>query len=331
MMGLFSKRRSQRNGTRTKPLSILFTTDLHGSEAAFRKYVNAAVKFNADACVLGGDLTGKALVPLVEDGGEYSAEFMGRRLSASTDQELADIERTIRLAGQYPFRTTAAGVAHMRDHPEAVDEVFLAAMRESLHGWFDLAAERLGDRGVKLFAICGNDDPLELDEVLASHAFVEHVDGRVAELAPGIAVLGFSGANRTPWNSPREFDEDDIRARLERSIGMLEATETSIWNIHVPPRNSGLDTCAEVRADLTVVSDGGEPRLHGAGSTAVRELIEAYQPQLTVHGHIHESRGISKLGTTVSVNPGSEYTEGILRAAFIRIGTAGVKTQLLST
>lgn len=59
-----------------------------------------------------------------------------------------------------------------------------------------------------------------------------------------------------------------------------------------------------MRDDLTVVTDGGEPRMIGAGSTAVRELIERYQPKLSVHGHIHESRGISRLGSTVAVNPG---------------------------
>lgn len=321
----------KKNGGNDDALRILFATDLHGSESAFRKFVNAAVEFKADIALLGGDLTGKTLVPVLPSNGGYTAEFMGRQLKAESEPELAELERTIRLAGRYPFRTTTKDTERMREQPEEVDRVFLEAMRASVQGWFDLAAERLAPRGIRMFAIAGNDDPRGLDEVLEGHEFVESVDRMLAEIAPDIEVVGFSGANRTPWNSPREYDEQEIHAILEEEIGRIRAPERSIWNIHVPPRNSGLDTCPEVRPDLTVVSDGGEPRLHGAGSSAVRELIEQYQPMLSVHGHIHESRGIGKLGKTVAVNPGSEYTEGVLRAAFIRIDPKrGVRAQLLS-
>jgi Icc-related predicted phosphoesterase len=312
-------------------LRILFTTDLHGSESAFRKFVNAAVEFKADIALLGGDLTGKSLVPVLQSNGGHTAEFMGRQLKADTRGELAELERTIRLAGQYPFRTTQEETDRLREHPGDVDRVFVDAMRVSLEGWFDLAAERLGPKGIRLLAIAGNDDPREIDDVLREHEFVQHVDRDVFEIEPGVEVVGFSGANRTPWHSPREYDEPEIRTIIEERIARLAAPEKSIWNIHVPPRNSGLDTCPVVRPDLTVVNDGGEPRLHGAGSSAVRELIDQYQPMLSVHGHIHESRAISKLGGTVAVNPGSEYTEGILRAAFIRIDPhRGVRAQLLS-
>lgn len=322
----------KRGGSGDSALRVIFTTDLHGSESAFRKFVNAAAEFDADVALLGGDLTGKMLVPVLPVNGGYRAEFMGRQLTADSAEELTDLERTIRLAGQYPFRTTSEETDRLRHHPEDVDHVFIEAMRVSLQGWFDLAAERLGPRGIKMFAIAGNDDPREIDEVLREHEFVQHVDSDVAEMELGIQIVGFSGANRTPWNSPREYDEPEIRTILEERVRRLTDPEKSIWNIHVPPRDSGLDTCAAVRPDLTVVKDGGEPRLHGAGSSAVRELIEQYQPMLSVHGHIHESRAISKLGKTVAVNPGSEYTEGILRAAFIRIDPKrGVRAQLLST
>jgi Icc-related predicted phosphoesterase len=234
------------------------------------------------------------------------------------------------MSGQYPFRTTPDELEFITSRPEEIDQRFLDAMRESLRSWFDLAAERLAGRSTRMAAIAGNDDPPEIDEVLAGHEFVEHVDQRVVEIGD-LEIVGFSGANRTPWKSPREYDEDEIRSMLEQEIARLRDPEQSIWNIHVPPYGSGLDTCYEIRDDLTVVTDGGEPRLIGAGSTAVRDLIESYQPKLSVHGHIHESRGVSRLGSTVAVNPGSEYTEGVLRAAYIRVGSRGVKAQLLST
>jgi Icc-related predicted phosphoesterase len=325
---LFKRRRKASEG---ESLRLLFTTDLHGSESAFRKFVNAAIAFEVDVALLGGDLTGKALVPVVAAGDEHTADFMGRVLRARSDAELTELERTIRLAGQYPFRTTPDEVEWLRTHPEEVDRRFLHAMEESLTRWFDLAEERLAPKGIRMFGIAGNDDPRQLDAILAGHPFVEHVDGQLAELDQDLQIIGFSGANRTPWHSPREYDEVEIRAILEEDVAKLRDPARSIWNIHVPPRNSGLDTCPEVRPDLTVVNDGGEARMIGAGSSAVREMIEIYQPALSVHGHIHESRAISRLGGTVSVNPGSEYTEGILRAAVIRMGPRGVKAQLLST
>jgi uncharacterized protein len=66
-----------------------------------------------------------------------------------------------------------------------------------------------------------------------------------------------------------------------------------------------------------VLDPVGEPKMIPVGSTAVRDAILKYQPMLALHGHIHESSGIRKLGTTTLVNPGSEYAEGILRGALI--------------
>jgi Icc-related predicted phosphoesterase len=55
------------------------------------------------------------------------------------------------------------------------------------------------------------------------------------------------------------------------------------------------------------------------GSTAVREAITRYQPLLSVHGHIHESKGVAKLGRTLAVNPGSSYSDGVLQAAVLEL------------
>ncbi|MDX6513728.1 MAG: uncharacterized protein QOE36_3232, partial [Gaiellaceae bacterium] len=53
------------------------------------------------------------------------------------------------------------------------------------------------------------------------------------------------------------------------------------------------------------------------GSTAVRAALESYGPRLSLHGHIHESRGVARVGRTIAINPGSEYGEGILRGLII--------------
>jgi Icc-related predicted phosphoesterase len=314
----------------SQPLRILFGTDLHGSEPAFRKLVNAAVKYDADVLMLGGDLTGKAIVPIIAVNGHHEADLSGRTVMVSTAAELAELEQTIRLGGQYVFRSTPDEVEALRSDPAKVEQLFHAAQRESLQSWFDLAEERLGPRGVRAYVIAGNDDPFEIDDVLLGHPFVASVDHRTTEIADGISVLGFGGSTPTPWNTPREYADDDVGARVRELAEQLPDPRASIWNIHVPPYGTGLDFAPEIGADLTMKMDAGQQRLIPVGSQAVRDAIVAYQPLVGLHGHVHESRGFAKLGSTVVVNPGSEYSEGVLRAAFIVVKRGKARVQFLS-
>ena len=80
-----------------------------------------------------------------------------------------------------------------------------------------------------------------------------------------------------------------------------------------------------------MVLDGGEPRIVSVGSAAVRELIERYQPLLSLHGHIHESRAIAKIGKTTCVNPGSAYSEGVIDGAVVELRKGKVKACQLVT
>jgi Icc-related predicted phosphoesterase len=296
----------------------LFATDLHGSEVAFRKFVNSGLTLKADVLVLGGDLTGKALVPLITENGGYTADFNGQSTYAEAGEAAEQLERTIRLSGQYPIRVTQEEYEELRLDPTLVTRRFHQAMRASLTSWFDLAQERLAGRDVRLLVIAGNDDPFEIDPALSGHPFAEFIDGRVLTLADGTEVLGFGGSNPTPWNSPREYPEGDIASRLGVLARELHDPAQSIWNVHVPPRDTGLDTAAEIDGEFRVVRDGGQARTIPVGSQAVRDLIEEVEPGLGVHGHVHESRAVAHLGASIVVNPGSEYGEGILRAALIK-------------
>ena len=65
--------------------------------------------------------------------------------------------------------------------------------------------------------------------------------------------------------------------------------------------------------------DGGEPRIVPVGSKAVRTLIEEVQPVLSLHGHIHESKAVAKIGKTTCVNPGSAYSEGVIDGAVVEL------------
>jgi Icc-related predicted phosphoesterase len=311
-------------------LSILFATDLHGSDSAFRKFLNAGLHFKADVLVLGGDLAGKALVPVVAENGGVVADLGSKRMHASGAEELADLEKTIRMTGRYPVHCTEEELLHLQQNPEAVDARFLQAMRETLRSWLDLAEERLGPRGIRLIAIAGNDDPTELDEIIAEHSYAEWVDGHVAEIGDGIEVVGYSYVNPTPWNSPREHAEERLEQEMRGLVGKLRDPERSIWNIHVPPHNTGLDLAPEVTDDYRIVNQGGTPKMVPVGSTALRSIIEEVQPIASVHGHVHESRARMKVGRTLAVNPGSAYSEGTLQAAFLRIGKKGADVQFLT-
>jgi Icc-related predicted phosphoesterase len=309
----------------------LFATDLHGSEVAFRKFLNAGLSLKADVLLLGGDLTGKALVPLIRSNGGYVADFNGRRMQAELGEATAELERTIRLGGQYPIKVSEDEYEELRASPDLVTTRFHQAMCEALTSWFDLAQERLAAREVRLLVIAGNDDPFAIDGALTSHPYVEFVDGRVITLGDGVEVVGYGGSNPTPWSSPREYPEELIASQLRTLVGQLRDPARSIWNVHVPPRASGLDTAAEIDGEFRIVRDGGQPRTIPVGSSSVRELIEDLQPGIGVHGHVHESRAVNHLGRAVVVNPGSEYSEGILRGVLIkRHKSKGYQVQMFS-
>lgn len=300
-------------------LTILFATDLHGSEAAFRKFVNAGKQFKPDVMVMGGDLAGKAVVPVVPENGHHVAELGSRKLVATNGEEVAELEKTIRMTGRYPMQMTLEDLERMQSDPAEVEALFLRAMGDTLKLWLDLAQERLEPIGIRTVAIAGNDDPLPLDQIIDDHPYVEWVDGRVAELANGIEVVGYSWVNPTPWDSPREHPEERLEEDLRGLTGLLQDPERSIWNIHVPPFDTGLDSAPAVTDDFKLITDGGQPRMVPVGSRAVRSVLESVQPIVGVHGHVHESRSRVKLGRTLVVNPGSAYSEGTLQAAFIRI------------
>jgi Icc-related predicted phosphoesterase len=94
----------------------------------------------------------------------------------------------------------------------------------------------------------------------------------------------------------------------------------AIFNFHDPPKDSTLDTCPMLdwtKDPPQQISQGGQPVMYGAGSSSVRAAIEKYKPMLGLHGHIHESQSVAKIGRTTCINPGSEYAEGVLRGCLV--------------
>jgi uncharacterized protein len=165
----------------------------------------------------------------------------------------------------------------------------------------------------------GNDDPWSCDEVLEHASHVVACDDRVVEVGPH-EMISCAYANPTPWDSPRELDENALYERIKRLADQVQAPERAIFNLHVPPYDSGLDTARQINPDLTVVYQSGAPVEVPVGSTAVRQILEEYQPALALHGHIHESRGEARIGRTLAINSGSEYNTGRIHGVTVTLG-----------
>lgn len=312
-----------------KPLSLFYAGDVHGSRVCWKKFVNAAAHYPADALIMGGDLTGKALVPIVREGdGSYSAEVIGERRLARTAEELDQVQRAISTNGMYPLIVDQDEARRLAEDSARREQAFERALLDELRLWIEFADERLGGTDRRAYVIPGNDDPWSIDEVLSSGTSVDACDEQVRNVGPH-EMISFGYSNRTPWQTPRELDEDEIYSRLRALVDQLENPSDAIFNIHVPPRDSSLDTAYEVDEELRYVTKGGRPHEIATGSSAVRQIIEEAQPLLSLHGHIHESRGVTTIGRTVAINPGSDYGSGHLDGCLVRLAPDRVVNQYL--
>jgi Icc-related predicted phosphoesterase len=320
---LLRRRRRAKDRPATATLDLYYASDVHGSEQCWRKFLGAGRFYGVQGLIMGGDLTGKAIVPITIEGDRFSATFIGESLSGSGEEELETLEKAIRYNGMYPWRAGAAEIAAAEGDLAIREELFERVMIDELRRWIDLADERMSEYGIDVFVMPGNDDPWSCDAVIEAASHVTACDDRVVRVGDH-EMISSAYANPTPWNSPRELDEDALYQRLRGLADQLESPETAIFNLHVPPHNSGLDTANEINPDLTMVFKGGQPNPIPVGSTAVRQLIEEYQPLLALHGHIHESRGEVRIGRTLCVNSGSEYNSGRIHGVTVKLGASDV-------
>jgi Icc-related predicted phosphoesterase len=295
-----------------------------GSERCWKKFLRAAPFYQAEASIMGGDLTGKAIVPIAQgDDGGFEAEFLGERRAGQSASDLDDLIGAIRYNGMYPWLAPREEIDRVRDDAGARDALFEEVIVDELQRWIDLADDRIGEQDVALFVMAGNDDPWSCDAVLRAARRVVFCDDRVVHAGPH-EMISCAYANPTPWHSPRELNEDELYSRIRRLAEQLENPHSAIFNLHVPPFDSGLDRANEIREDLSVVFVGGQPHEIPVGSTAVREIIEEYQPLLSLHGHIHESRGAAQIGRTLAINSGSEYNSGRIHGVTVKLTTERV-------
>jgi Icc-related predicted phosphoesterase len=305
-------------GRRKPVLTLFFATDLHGSEKCFGKFLNAASFYDVDALILGGDLSGKIIVPIIDDGhGKFRTRFLDHDFVLESTAEVAEMEKRIRLNGLYPYRCSRAELDEVQADEQRRAEVIRRIVRDDLERWLLKADEKLSSADVPCLAIAGNDDEPFVAELLAESSCIRSCDEAVETLG-SFQVLGFGYSNPTPWNSPRELSEPELGVRLDALTAELDAGRPAIFNIHVPPYNSGLDFAPELLPDRRLAS-GGHMQTVPVGSTAVAQTIESHRPLLALHGHVHESRGAFRLDGSLCLNPGSEYNAGVLRGVIVKL------------
>jgi len=305
---------------------VFFATDLHGSETCWRKFLNSAKFYGCDVLICGGDMTGKAIVPLVEEDGHFSYTLAAERQVVSAGQ-IAEVENTIRRKGYYPLRVTPERLHQLDQDAEVRADTFRQVMLDGVERWMNLASEKLSGSGVRCFVSPGNDDEFEVDDVVRKSDFVELGEGRMIDI-DGFTMISSGWSNPTPWNTHREESEEKLAERIDAMAKQVPDMSKAIFNLHCPPYRSGLDEAPAIDADLKLLHGGRA--LRPVGSKAVRDAIDRYQPLLSLHGHIHESKGAVKLGNTLAINPGSAYEEGMLMAAIIQLDAKkGIKSYQL--
>jgi len=316
-MSFFSKK------PKKNPTRLFFATDIHGSERTFRKFINAGKFYEVNVIVMGGDIQGKLMIPIIkESNGHHRATVQGRVEQLTTEEELKALTSKLDILGFYHKVMEEDEFKSLQADPKAVEALFNELAKQKLINWVNLAEERLKGTGIKCFVTGGNDDEWEVLNVMKkepteSFFACENEMVYVDESHPMISV-GIS--TPTPWETPREVSEEELGKLIEEMALKVPDMNKAIFNFHDPPKDSTLDTCPMLDWDKDPpeqIVQGGQPVLHGAGSVAVREAIEKYNPMLGLHGHIHESQSVAKLGRTTCINPGSEYAEGILRGCLV--------------
>jgi hypothetical protein len=305
---------------------IFFATDVHGSDICWKKFIAAADFYKANLIVLGGDMTGKALVPIIaEKDGTHTLDFQDNHLVLKKPEEVPKLERRITDRGYYPVRIERKLLDEL--NPEKLsewsNETFGKLMIARIKYWVDYADEKLKNSGIECYVCPGNDDMFKIDDIIRESKSVSDAESRVVQIGGAYEMVSSGWSTPTPWKTYRECREEELAKKIAKMTDQLRNPGKSVFNLHNPPISSHLDEAPELTKDLDL--KGGGRITKSVGSVAVREAIEKCQPLLGLHGHIHESKGVVKIGRTTCINPGSVYEEGTLLGAIVDLEDAKIK------
>jgi Icc-related predicted phosphoesterase len=308
--------------TRKKLTRLFFATDLHGSERTYRKFVNAGKFYEATVLVMGGDITGKLLIPIIKESNGYRATLQGRTEHLTTEDELRALQERLGTLGFYYTILDDDAFRVLQSDPKAIEMLFHDLARQRLEAWVELAETRLKGTGIKMFVTGGNDDDPQVLQALHHNNLGSFLacEGQMVNVDDDHTMISVGNSTPTPWKTPREIPEEQLGAIINTMIAKVPNLQRCIFNFHDPPVNSNLDTCPMLDWNTDPpqpIVKAGQLVMQGAGSQVVRLAIEKHQPMLGLHGHIHESQGVAKIGRTTCINPGSEYGEGVLRGCLV--------------
>lgn len=311
-------------------MRFFFATDVHGSEICWKKFIAAGKFYEVDTLVLGGDMTGKAIIPIIAQGNnKWKVTLLEQETILEGKEEVDKMVATIMNRGYYPHVTTPDEVKEISETPGRSDELFSDYVIKTMQRWMEYADQKLAGTGIKCYVCPGNDDVFEIDAVIESSKSVRSVEGKVVWLDDNHEMISTGWSNPTPWDTHREEDEDALLKRIGAMIAQLKNMENAVFNLHAPPYGSGLDDAPELTKDMRLAYAGRS--MIPVGSKAVLQVIEKYQPLLSLHGHIHEGKGTRKYKRTLCINAGSQYEQGILQGVVVDLGPKKINSYVLTT
>lgn len=311
-------------------MKLFFATDVHGSEICWKKFISSAKFYEVDTIILGGDMTGKAIVPIIAQGNDkYKVTLLEQESILEGKEAVDKMVITIQNRGYYPYVTTPEEVHELSTISGRSDALFSKQVLSTVQRWMDYADSKLAGTGIRAFVCPGNDDVVEIDAVIASSKTVRSVEGSVIQLDEHHEMVSSGWTNPTPWDTPREESDEALLERIEKVISLAKNPANAVFNLHAPPYGSGLDEAPELTADLRPAYAGRS--LIPVGSKSVLKVIEKYEPLLGLHGHIHEGKGTRKFRKTLCINPGSMYEQGILHGAVVELKPQKVGNYILTT
>lgn len=146
--------------------------------------------------------------------------------------------------------------------------------------------ETVSRHNPNLYALPGNMDQRQVEGYVDELGINIHSKGVIIQ---GVGFFGVGGSNYTPFNTPTEYTEEEIKEFIRKGYEEIKHVKLKVLVSHAPPYNTKVD-----------IVGGG----HHVGSVSVREFIEKYQPQICLTGHIHEAVGKDIIGNTIILNPG---------------------------
>lgn len=311
-------------------MRFFYATDVHGSEICWKKFINGGKFYEVDTLILGGDMTGKAIIPIIDQGGgKYKVTLLEQETILEGKDQMENMVATIKNRGYYPLITNPDEVNEISNTPGRSDELFLKLVLETMQRWMEYADEKLSGTGIKCYVCPGNDDVFEIDAVIESSKNVRSIEGKVVQLDEYHEMISTGWSNPTPWNTHREESDEALRQRIESMIMHLRDIPNAVFNLHAPPYGSGLDEAPELTKDMRLAYAGRS--MVPVGSKAVLDIIEKYQPLLGLFGHIHEGKGTRKYRRTLCINAGSQYEQGILQGLVVDLKPKKIGSYVLTT